>query len=258
MKKIETRKAVLLDALKIKKNMDIADVINLLKISEATARRLFTLLQNEGKIIRTHGGIQYTQDKISDYLFDDFENNQILEKESIGISAVSLISNNDIVFLEAGTTVLRLCYKLAEHIKQGDLNDITVFTNSNANLEVLHAVCKVILIGGEYRHKRRDFVGFVSEKVILNFRFNQCFLGADGVDLEEGFMTTDIDTAHIDALIISRSEKSTILLDSAKFLKRSLITFASFSDIDCIVTDKNVSNDIRESIESKNIELICE
>ncbi len=261
MKKIEDRKALLLNSLASKGRMDIGEVTGLLKISEATARRLFTQLQKNGKILRTHGGIQVIRDTVHDiyrYSFDDSENIMSEEKESIGNSASLLVNNNDIIFLESGTTVLRFCMKLAERIKQGTLTNITVFTNSLANLQVLDSICKVILIGGEYRKERRDFAGFVSGRIIKNFRFTQCFLGADGVDMNEGFMATDVDTVQIDELIISRSEKSTILLDSAKFGKRSLITFAMFNEISCIVTDRNIDNEVRRNLESKGVTLISQ
>ncbi|MDD5603490.1 MAG: DeoR/GlpR family DNA-binding transcription regulator [Eubacteriales bacterium] len=261
MKKIEERKNLLLQTLSSKGRMDIKEATDLLNISEATARRLFTQLQKEDKVLRTHGGVQiiHSYDSPNDkfrYSFDDSRNVMSEEKESIGTSASTLIDSNDTVFLESGTTVLRLCTRLADRIRQGAVKNITVFTNSLANLQALDSVCKVILIGGEYRRERQDFAGFVSSKIIKNFRFTQCFLGADGVDMNEGFMATDIDTAQIDELIISRSEKATILLDSAKFNRRSLITFATFNDICCMVTDRNADEKIIRNMESKDIKVI--
>lgn len=258
MSKIDKNKTILMDLLKIRKNVDIDEVVHLLNISESTARRLFVIMQNEGLVIRTHGGVQIAQSNVHEYLYEDFVNEQIVEKEYVADLAAKLISDHDVIFLEAGTTIMKLCHKIADRIRNGALNDITVFTNSIVTLEILHSVCKVILIGGEYRHKRRDLTGFVSEKTIMNFRFNQCFVGADGVDLQEGFMTTDIDTAHLDALIISRSEKPIIVLDSAKFSKRSLITFASFADIDSIVTNSDVHEDIIRTLEAHGVKVINE
>jgi len=160
--------------------------------------------------------------------------------------------------LDSGTTLLSMCDKLSDKIRKDELKEITVFTNSIANMQILHPLCKVILIGGEYRHRRRDFAGFASEKMMQSFRFKQCFLGADGVDMKEGFMATDLDTAHLSELVISRSEKTNILLDSIKFSRPSLIAFARFKDVQCIVTDKNIAPEIHEHIIARNITLLYE
>lgn len=256
MKKIDDRKTVLLKVLKSRGSMGIKEVIELLSISEATARRLFTLLQNEGKVIRTHGGIRCAKNNVFDYSFDDLEQYRGPEKELIGTFAATLVKDNDVIFLDSGTTVLRMSMRLSEIIKEGKINNLTVVTNSLANVGVLYSVCKVILIGGEYRYKRRDFAGYASEKLVRDFRFSQCFFGADGVDASDGFMTTDVDTARIGEIVIPRSEKATILADSEKFNRRSLVIFSAIPSIDRIITDKKLTDEYIKLLNKSGVELI--
>ena len=52
------REQALMNRLRIKGRMELTEVVNYLQISESTARRLFSRLETEGKLIRVHGGIQ--------------------------------------------------------------------------------------------------------------------------------------------------------------------------------------------------------
>ncbi|MCI9595124.1 MAG: hypothetical protein HFG51_13520 [Lachnospiraceae bacterium] len=59
-----------------------------------------------------------------------------------------------------------------------------------------------------------------SKKAISNARFSKSFIGLDGIDICDGLMTWDIETARIDHLTIKRSDQIYLLTDSSKFKKR--------------------------------------
>ena len=50
------RDEVLLNRLKLKGRLELGEAMTLLQISESTARRLFSRLEEEGEAIRVHGG----------------------------------------------------------------------------------------------------------------------------------------------------------------------------------------------------------
>ena len=50
------REQALMNRLRIKGRLELADVVEFLEIAESTARRLFSRLEAEGKLIRIHGG----------------------------------------------------------------------------------------------------------------------------------------------------------------------------------------------------------
>jgi DeoR/GlpR family transcriptional regulator of sugar metabolism len=225
MKKLQYRKDQLVELLYEKGEISIAEIAELYDISFPSVRRLCAQLDEEGRVIRTHGGIRAIQVKKSVYKFEVIDAEFAEEKAAIAQYAVGLVKNRQALFLESGTTLKQFAIALAEHLKAGEFSDVVIFTNSMVNLEILQSVCKVYVIGGLYRSERRDFCGFLGEKLIRTLRFDMCFIGADGINFENGIMALDAETAHLDELIVKNSEKTILLSNSEKFLKKSLIPY---------------------------------
>jgi DeoR/GlpR family transcriptional regulator of sugar metabolism len=237
MGKIEARKNQLIEQLEKSRELSIANVAELFSISTPSARRLCAQMESENRIKRTHGGIRCIPAKEETYSFDAIDMEFNLEKEAIAKEAIHMVKNRQTLYLEAGTTLKHFALTLAGEIRKGRFSELLVFTNSLVNLEILEPVCKVMLIGGQYRPERRDFCGFLSEKLIRSLRFDICFMGADAVNIEDGIMALDIETARLDELLVKQSAQSVILTNSEKFYKHSLVSYSSIQAISTIVTD---------------------
>ncbi len=257
IKKKEYREDKLLSVLKVKKRMDTKEVVDLLGISESTTRRFFDDLEKKGVILRTYGGIQISPEWDTDYYFEDLQQRQTDQKMHIGEYACSLLTNGDIVFLDSGTTLQHLAVTLAQRIKDGDLADIQIYTNSLVNLKVLMQYCDVHLIGGLFRAKRQDFCGHLSEMVLNTIAFKKCFLGSDGISPgpTEGIMATDVYTAKVNEIVAARSDKIYILADSTKFMRRSFIRYASLDAPELFITDTGLSDDHLNVFEQIGVEI---
>jgi len=255
MEKITKRELVLLKALESKKRMSIKEVIDDLGISTATARRFFDKLEKQGKLLRVHGGIQSISGSFPEYSFEKIEQEHVAEKIKIGSFAAGFVKDGDIIFLDSGTTVAQLAASLSDRLKNNMIKDITVVTNSLANLLKLEARCKTILLGGEYRSKRKDFAGSLSEKICLTLGFTCCYLGADAINFSEGLMASDADTAKLSEAAISRSQGITILADSSKFGKTSFLGFAPLGKANRIITDSGLTSDYFSELSNLGINI---
>lgn len=242
MSKFIDRENMLLEILKVRKKLSTVEATQLLNISESSARRLFTDMEKSNKIIRMYGGIQLSSSSGFDpsYSFDVFEKKNVLSKQSIANYTSTLITDNDILYFDCGTTMLQLALATKNRILNSELNNIRVITNSLPNLQILNDVCDVILVGGKYREGRKDFAGYASEKFIRNFNYKKSFFGADGFDPVQGFTAMDAETARMSELVISRSEKNYVLLDSSKICVLSFISFADASVIEAVITDSEI------------------
>ena len=167
MNKYERRTIKLLDMLQLNKRLDVKTVADTLDISEATARRFFSQLEEEGKVIRVHGGVQLAQQLGYDYSFRVQAAHRQDQKALIGARAAELINDNDRIFLDSGTTVLKMAETLSVKLQTGELKGIVVLTNSISHVETIARWCKVILVGGEIRADRLDVCGSVAEKLSL-------------------------------------------------------------------------------------------
>lgn len=251
------REQHLMDALKLSEKLTINEVKDLLNISESTIRRLFIKLEKEGKVIRTIGGVQAISENEKSYHFDRLETKNIGAKTKIGKCASKLVDNNDIIFLDSGTTVARMCVELAKRIKLGDLkaNQLMIFTTSLVNLNILQDCVTVNLIGGEYRSYRKDFCGYIAEETIKLLRFGKCFLGTDGFNVINGFSTTDFNTTAIAKLVIERSDIRYMVTDFSKYNKYSMVSYCNMVDIDYLIIDK-VDDILKENCDNNNIEIV--
>jgi len=256
MGKVAEQEAKIYQMLKNKKTILLSDAMEELGVSESTARRLFTRMDRDGKAIRIHGGLHIAPNNVVEYSFENYHHKFEEEKQRIGEYAASLVEPADIVFMDSGTTILQFAIKLAERLGNGELEDLTVTTNSIAILELLAPYCNIYLMGGKYRLKRKDFAGLMSERMAKGLQFKKCFLGADGIDLDDGFMGMDVETTSLAEIIMQRSEKVFVLADSSKFSERSFINYGNVECASMIITDSNISGECRQKLEDRGVNYI--
>ena len=243
MNKHELRSIRLLEMLQHSKRLNVQSVARSLAISEATARRFFSQLEGEGKVIRVHGGVQLAPQLGYDYSFRASAAHHQRQKQMIGLRAAELVRDGEHIFLDSGTTVLKLAETLSMRIQTGALRNLVVLTNSVTHLETIARWCKVILIGGEIRVERLDVCGSLAETNLQMFHVNKAFLGADAVSLSAGFMTTDERTAKMNQIVVERADHAYVLVDSSKFGKSSFVQYAGLEQVETVFTDPGLSRE---------------
>ncbi len=257
MKKRDARKTILMDHLLQQGRLSTQDVITFLGISLSSVRRLLIELEEEGKLLRVHGGVQVKNLTGAPYVFSEFKEQNPVEKKLIGqYAAENLVSSGDVLYLDSGTTVFQFALALKRCLQDSQVHDIRVVTNSLPNMEVLHDVADVTMIGGRFRDMRRDFAGYATERFLRFFNYQKAFLGADGFDISSGFLGKDTDTARINEVIIKRSSDVYILMDSSKFRHQSFVSYADLDSVKAVITDASIDTDIRQKCEEKALSII--
>ena len=88
------------------------------------------------------------------------------------------------------------------------------------------------------------------------FRGYRAFLGTDGISLDFGPTSVDIDSAHIVTLAARHAKECILMADSSKFDQPSLYKIADFRSISTIITEKRPSERWTEYFEEKQINVI--
>ena len=239
-KKGERRATRLLEMLRLNQRLDVSTVAESLNISEATVRRLFARLDREGKVIRTHGGVRLAPHLGVDYSYAIAAAHRSREKAALGATAADLVSSGDQIYLDSGTTVLKLAEAISLRLQSGGLENIVVLTNSLVLVDVLARWCKVMLLGGEARTERRDVCGPIAEDTIRRFHVTRAFFGADAVNLHGGFMTTDERTAKLNELAIRGAGQTCVLADAEKFGRDAFVSYAGLDEVEVVLTDAGI------------------
>jgi DeoR family fructose operon transcriptional repressor len=213
-------------------------------------------MEMEGKVIRTHGGAQLFTKQSHEYIFENRFSSNLNQKKAIAKSAANLLDSNEVIFLDSGTTVFFTAESIARLIEAEQIKGLRVVTNSIAVAEVLGTSCEVTILGGKVRLSRRDVYGPLVEKNIKLFRAHKAFIGADGITIKDGVMTTDEFTSKIDEEMIDRSDEVILLADSSKFDSPSFVSYATLDAIDTLVTDTGLDPGVRKEYEDLGIKLI--
>lgn len=215
-------------------SMTNGELVKIFDASESTIRRDITRLAEENKIIKVHGGamsLAVSSAGNEDLDIDARRKEYGSEKKRIGKYAASLINNNDLVYIDAGTTT----EYMIDYITASGAVFVT-----NALLHALLLAKKgfnVYIIGGQIKSITEAIIDSEAVMSLSKYNFTKGFFGTNGVSLKEGFTTPDIREADVKKYAMSRCRESYILCDSSKFNKVSRVTFASRDD-SVIITEK--------------------
>lgn len=206
------------------------------KIPEAsisTLRRDIKTLENEGKIEYLFGGAVRLPDGTGEIEFAKKEHNHHKEKKIIAELAAKEIRENNIIYIDSGTT----CTLLLDKVKN---KRITVYTT---NTQVCHIAgnfkADIFLIGGKYNGVTSSLTGALTNRLLSNLRFDKSFLGINGISVDNGYTTPQIDEAIKKQLIAKQTAQSFILSDSSKFGVSSNVQVLELSEATLISNCNN-------------------
>lgn len=239
----QERYDLIMSLLKNKEIVKLKEIADVLKTSESTLRRDLTYLEEQGFLKRVHGGATLPENSYElDFNTKVIQNKS--EKDMIGKLSSELILDGECIFIDAGTTTERI-------IKYLSGRNITVVTNGATHIsELMKYNIECHILGGRIKKITGALVGIETMEALRKYNFNKCFLGANGVDLNSGYTTPDIEEAEIKREVMKRSQNSYILVDSKKFGKVSFISFGELKD-GIIITDKLPSEEYREKTKVK-------
>ena len=109
------------------------------------------------------------------------------------------------------------------------------------------------MIGGNVKLNTKAIVGSHAVKCLSKFRFDKCFIGTNGVDLNAGFTTPDCEEASIKSCAIDNSKMSFVLADTSKFNE---VSFVKFSELNKCIIITNKENGIKEYKEITDIKVV--
>src|SRR6185295_239385 len=112
----------------------------------------------------------------------------------------------------------------------------------------------VILIGGVVNNESSSVTGLLSEHIIEELHIQKAFLSCSGFSLERGMTEILLAEAQIKRKVIESSQQLYALVDSSKFGKEDLTSFASPKKIARLFTDEGLSPHWSERLQQTGIE----
>ena len=137
----------------------------------------------------------------------------------------------ELVFIDAGTTTYCMASTLA--------NPDTVYvTNGISHAKLLgQKGCRVFVLPGTLRGRTEAIIGGEANDYLQRFNFTKGFFGTNGISLQNGLTTPDLDEARTKSAAMLRCKQRYVLADPSKFQVVTAVTFAQLDDA-CIITTK--------------------
>lgn len=251
MTKLERHTFILEELLK-QGSLLVSELAERLDVSSVTIRKDLTELERAGKLYRSHGKAILINPFANNRSVNEKEGLNAEEKQQIGLEAAKLVSPNDSILLASGTTI----HALARNLHATD--KLTVVSASLQATELLaqNDNIDIIQLGGVVRHSSLSVVGQYADMILKGCSFSKLYLGVDGIDLDFGISTTDMNEAELNRSMIRTAQKTIVLADSSKFGRRGFARICSMDDVDMIITDSHISAQLVREIEELGIELI--
>ena len=229
----EERFAKILSILERMGSVTVQQLMTELDASESTVRRDLNTLDANGQLVKVHGGAilkNTVYSTIDDEVVHRKEQNREA-KDKIARYAAGLITAEDFVYIDAGTTTERMIDYIA--------NRQAVFvTNAIGHAKKLaeHG-CKVYILGGEFKAVTEAIVGEEAVFTLDKYNFTKGFWGANGVSLQKGFSTPELKEAMVKRKSMENCRDCYILADESKCSQISSVTFAPFEKATVITTE---------------------
>ena len=219
-------------------------------VSKNTIRRDIDELCASGIIKKVYGGV--TAIVKAPTSFEERGNENSDQKHRIGKAAAKLVKKDDSIFIDSGTTTFQMVPYLSE------CGGINVFTNNIKAVFAAYPIESIHLysLPGTLNPKTNSLIGADTTKAIEKYNINKAFLASTGLTFESGVTNSEQMEYDIKRAVIEKSTKTYLLIDSTKFGKVSLITFASIGDFDAVITDKMPAQEYVDLLKENNVELI--
>ncbi|WP_209402757.1 DeoR/GlpR family DNA-binding transcription regulator [Pseudozobellia sp. WGM2] len=246
------RREKIIEFLKEDGSAKVIDLAKLFKVTEVTIRQDLEKLENQGLIIREHGGafLKDMGDKVKSFSLVHQENLEL--KETIAIKCLDFIESGDTIILDSGSTTTEIAKKLIGY------KNLTVITNA-LNIALMLGTepgIEVIMTGGEFKPPTLSLTGQKAADFFKGLNVQKLFLATAGISLKSGLTYPSISDLVVKKAMINAADITYLVADSTKIGKNALASLGALSLIDYIVMDDGIQEKDKQVFKDNEIEII--
>jgi len=226
-----TRQRRIMDLLGTQPTLRVSDLAARLQVSTETVRRDLDELTGRGLISRTYGGA--VRRLPLEPGLNERHTLLVPQRQSIARMAVPLLAGSKHIMIGSGATTAHVAKRLAY-----EMNTLTVITHSFgvATVLALNPSITVLMAPGIYHAQEGAMHGAQTLRFLEGFRVDWAIVGASGLK-EDGASDALIEIAEVYAAMIRRAAQAMVVADSSKFDEPFPARYATWDDIDILVTE---------------------
>ncbi|HMR48557.1 MAG TPA: DeoR/GlpR family DNA-binding transcription regulator [Arachnia sp.] len=246
---IEERQQQIARLVQSKKRVKALALSRMFDVSVETIRKDLLDLQEQGVLVRVHGGAQIRPVE-QESAYERRRAVKAAAKEAIAKQVVDTIQDGATVYIDYGTTTYALAAELLHSRRRA-----RVITNSMpiANLLGESDLIETILLGGILRRNERSLFGPLAEKALDSIYMDIGFFGCAGVHPVAGVTNHHAFEAATSFKAMTHCSTVALLADSQKLETIAVNKLADLSDIDVLVTDDHPSPELSAALELADV-----
>jgi len=239
------RKKTILDMLTEDSGISGAALAQKLGVSVVTIRTDLAALEEEGFIVRTHGGAMPSfHPHILERMRQDKE-----RKAAIAKVAADQIKDGDTVIISAGTTTALIAkYLLGRRNVHIVTNNTLLLTYARTNPQL-----RITLVGGEFRPSEEGVVGPLAIQSLDQVFVSKAFIGVDGASVKHGLTAHLVESADLVRKMAEQAQQVFAICDSRKFAKPGFARILPFDGVDGLITDSGLSSEFENDLRAAGV-----
>lgn len=226
-----------------------------LGVSAETVRRDIALLENEGQLLRVHGGAMSLPAASlvkSEEPYDIRQDEHREAKVRVGQTAVSLVKNGDVIAIDVGTTSLHIAKALPP-----DFHGVVATPCLLVAAELAgRAGIDVLLSGGLVRGGDMACSNAQAVAFFRDLNIDIAFLSCGGLTARHGLTDFYRDEVATRREMIRSAERAYIAADASKIGKVAPYRVCDLSDVDGLITDIAPTEALGHELVRQGVELI--
>lgn len=219
-------------------------------VSLMTIHRDLDTLEQNGSIVKFRGGARSVR-HAGDLGFDIRLQENVAGKNVMAAKALELIQPNSTIFLDASTTNLILARKLPD-------TNLNIFTTGpNIAIELCRLVNpNITLCCGTLNRKNMALSGPNTLDMLEKINIDIAFIGVSGCFADVGFTCGTEADMVIKHSVIKKARTSVVMCDHGKFSRLMPYTFATFQDVNYLISDERVPESIAVAAVEGGVEVL--
>lgn len=215
-----------------KKTAPVNVLARRLYVSEATVRRDLNELERRGLVKRLHGGAILLEGASQELPLYMREQQSSEAKRRIAEMAAHYILENQVIFLDASSTVMHLIKYL------GSFKNLTLITNGVKTAEELSGLShRVYCTGGLMLHNSSAYVGDYAADFVRNFNADLFFFSSRGVSEDGQITDASQEETYIRRVMMQQSRRHIFLYDHSKVGQVYCYNLCTLDQTDDAITD---------------------
>lgn len=245
------RQSKIFEHLKVVGSESVTVLAQMFGVSEMTIRRDLDALERASLIVRQHGKALLVKTETLSVGFAERAGKNYKVKCAIAQRAIPLLENAKTLYVDGSSTAFCLLQFLPRDCVY------TIFTNSYAVFKEISVMPNIqsFIIGGFLTDDNNTIDDESSREMAKHIFVDLAFYSCYGFSYDGLFNNAYLGT-EVKRIVLQNAEKSVLLADSSKVLKRGIYLFSTWASVSYLITDSPLPDSLAGSIRAAGTDVI--